>query len=353
MNDLFDKAESLKERSRFRESRALYKSAAKKSKGVDLINCLIASGGVSRMIGEFDAAVKDYERAVELALKLNDNTLIHDAKAGLALAYRGLGDHRRCIPILADCLRHYKKSHDAEGVAFCIWALAGAFRIKGDIPQAISAFNEAKRAFESLDDSHGVGYSLCGMGGTNRVAGRFSQSLRYYTEANEIFGDLNDDFGLAYSHCGMGNALRMALDYKGALTNFKSASAVYKKIGDIASYSYTLWSIGSTYLMLGKPGMAGKHFMAAKKNFTKTKDARGIIYCMLGTAQIKYLKGGVKEAVDEISKAVAMAQKCGFAVEYCHGRALLSAAQTGHADNKCYKSLGLRLRFEQIPFNIP
>ena len=111
-----------------------------------------------------------------------------------------------------------------------------------------------------------------------------------------MFEKLGDRFGLAYSYCGLGNAGRMREDYKNGLANFKKAEKLYKKIGDRVSYAYTLWSIGTTYKMLGKYKEAVDSFNSALELFRITKDPRGKIYCMLGSAEVEYLAGDMKKA---------------------------------------------------------
>ncbi|MEW6675269.1 MAG: tetratricopeptide repeat protein [Nitrospirota bacterium] len=309
-------------------------------------------GDICRMQGDFDAAVKNYSGAIKLAKKIRDTIRATDAKVGLGLSLRAQGKWKRAIRLIREAKMVYPKKGDSEGIAFTLWAEAGALRIKGDIAGAIKVFKESYKIFRSIKHDSGVGYSLCGLGGTSRVAGGFKDSLKYYTAANKLFSTVKDAFGIAYSYCGIGNAYRMIGDYKNAITNFAKAVRLYKKIGDKVSYSYTIWSLGTTYKMIGDYKRARDYFIRAMLLFKKTEDLRGIIYCRLGLGELNFLEGRKTHAKRQLKAALYDSTKNSFAVEKCHAKTILSYMD-GKIDNGCYNKLGLKLRFQGLPFNIP
>lgn len=349
---LLNKAETLKNYSRYRDALKLLKKALKDSEGEDRLECLLALADACRMTGDFAHAEEHYEEAIELAKEMKEPLLALDASVGLALAKRALGDWKGSLRLLSKAEKAYEKKADAEGAAFVLWAKAGALRIKGDIPDAVDTFKEARDRFAGLGDERGKGYSLCGMGGTSRVKGDFKGSLKYYTQANALFRKLGDRFGIAYSHCGIGNALRMKGDFEGAREHFGRATVLYRRIGDVVSYSYTLWSLGKTHMMLGNLGLSEKYVKDALGHFRKTKDPRGLIYCRLALGELQWLWGRKAGAKRMLRQAGEEARAHGFMVEDCHAGALLSSTEDG-TDNSCFGRLGLRLSFSDIPFNIP
>lgn len=350
------KGNGLVYRSKFKDAIKAYRWALKKSENEDEeLTSNLALGDTYRLTGDFDLSIEHYEAALKLAGKAGGTQL--DASVGLALAKRALGHHKEALAILAKVEKAYAKSGDKEGIAFTLWAKGGTLRIKGDIQEAIKCFEEARKLFVSLKDKKAEAYCLCGLGGTNRIAGQFKKSLEYYEKANAAFKAIKDTFGMAYSHCGMGNALRMMEDFNGSRDHFVRAAALYQRIGDIVSYSYTLWSLGMTNIFSGLLNLAEKYFKDAKSNFRKTGDVRGIIYCRMGVAQIRALQarpGTISpDAKRMLTQAVGEAKQYRFEVELCHAEALLGKIANGTVDNSCYKALGLKLAFSELPFNIP
>lgn len=342
---------------------------------------MLSLGDTYRMTGDFGLAAKNYSQAIDLARKHRMTTWLADARVGLGLSLRALGRWNEALKLIRESARTYSRADDLEGVAFSLWAEAGALRIQGKIAESIKTFKKSFAIFQSLKDEQGIGYCLCGLGGTHRVAGFIKDSLRYYHEANSLFSRIKDRFGIAYSYCGIGNAYRMMKDYKRSLVNFSKAVDLYQKIGDKVSYAYTLWSLGTTHKMAGNFQKARDNFMKAMLLFRRTKDPRGIIYCSLGLGEIDFLSGGKAMAVKRLRMAFQDAVRNSFAIEKCHAATLLSYMNvgnlpmgpyghpyqggikrgtkegpdrfTGMIDNRCYNRLGLKLKFQGLPFNIP
>ncbi len=352
----FKKAELLRQKSRYRESLALFRKALSGYRSLrdpqGVLDCRMSIGDVHRMIGNYALAERSYSAAAAVAREVDDAVAVADAGTNIALCMRGRGDWRHALPLLQKNLAFYEKNRDRQATAFSLWAIGGTLRIKGDIQNAIRIYNNALKLFRKQRLRPAVGYSLCGLGGTHRIAGMFSESLDYYRKANRLFAGIGDKFGTAYSYCGIGNAYRMLDQYKKALASFGRASKIYTAIGDRVSYSYTLWSIGTTYKMMGDHANALLYFRTAQRLFRKTRDPRGLIYCRLGMGEVALLEGRKKQAEKYIMESVQLAEQYGFKVEQCHA-GLLTSSLGGKLKTACYNKLGLSLSFTRAPFNIP
>jgi len=356
MRDQFRKAQALVRASKYRKALSSFRRALKKAADTsEKAECHMAIADTGRMTGDFEDAVVHYSEAISLMPRNAPERV--DATVGLALAKRALGYHAEAIKSLDKAVEYYSRKDDREGLAFATWARAGALRIKGDVPAALKQFGEARKMFKALGDWPAVGYSLCGLGGSSRVRGDFEKSLKFYTEANELFSSLKDTFGIAYSHCGIGNAFRMKGDLEVAREHFVKASTLYQRIGDIVSFSYTLWSLGKTHMLSGNLPLAEKYFKDAQRNFRQTKDPRGLAYCRLAIGEVKLMLGTSAqrraEARRYFTEARDISSRWKFGVELCHSEALISFLDEGKTDNSCYKTLGLKLSFGKVPFNIP
>jgi tetratricopeptide (TPR) repeat protein len=374
---LIEHAEKLKEESLYFQSLRLFKKAFQKYKKIShvdgMLHCMISLGDIYRMIGQFDLAIESYSGVIDLAKKYKKKIWVLDAKIGLGLSLRAKGKWKESLKLIRESKNSYIRHGDKEGIAFSLWAEAGALRIKGDVKGAIRTFKRSFHIFKMLKNRQGMGYCLCGIGGSSRIAGLFRDSYKYYTAANKLFSKIKDIFGLAYSYCGIGNAFRMLNDYKKAILYFSKATRLYKKIGDIVSYSYTLWGLGSTYKMMGNYKKAYDNFRKALVLFKKTDDQRGIIYCKLGIGELNLLQNKKKNAVSLVRDAFHESIKNGYAVEKCHAGLILSYLYENISftkvvqikekkklvpfsekiDKRCYRKLGLKLKFQGLPFNMP
>jgi tetratricopeptide (TPR) repeat protein len=369
-DNILSRAEKLREKSLYRQSLTLFRQVLKKlSKMKDpegMYHCVLASGDLHRMMGDFDLAATSYLSAIAIARESKSLIKVADAKVGLGLSLRAQGKWKEAIKLIGESKRIYKKQNDTHGIAFTSWAEAGALRIKGDITGALKGFGESRKIFKSMKDSQGIGYCLCGIGGASRMAGRFRDSLKYYTAANGLFIAEGDRFGKAYSYCGIGNAYRMLGDYKNAFVYFAKATGLYKKMGDKVSYAYTLWGLGTAYKMTCFHKKARDYFTKAMSLFKETKDPRGIIYCKLGFGEISLLEGKGATAKKYFSEALKGSAENSFALERCHAETLISFLgstscgynagrnkSSGKMKGTCYDRLGLKIAFQKLPLNIP
>jgi tetratricopeptide (TPR) repeat protein len=170
----------------------------------------------------------------------------------------------------------------------------------------------------------------------------------------------------------------MINDYKSAFRNFRKAAKLYEKIGDKVSYAYTLWGFGITHSLIGNNVKANNYLLRSMKLFQETKDARGIIYCRLGLGQLALIDREDSLAKRHIEASLNASLKNSFRVETCHAKILMSLIdhygnslhsqldkQGSVGDNReirgfhgkrylrCYNSLGLKLRVQGLPMNIP
>ncbi len=144
--------------------------------------------------------------------------------------------------------------------------------------------------------------------------------------------------------------------YPDALKHFRKATQLYEDIGDIVSYSYTLWSVAELYKMQRDFTMAKLQIATALRNFKKTKDPRGIIYCDLTLGEIDLMRGRNAAAEKRLRRALANAGKHSFSLEQCHANTLLAflaGASVNAVSLSGYKKIGVAMRTRAIPFNIP
>jgi tetratricopeptide (TPR) repeat protein len=358
---LIKNAEVLRDKTQYMEALRVFKSALsisrKKGDVSGILDATLGIADISRMTGNFDAAINNYEEALEACEALGRTLTAADCMVGMGLSLRAIGMWKEALRFVSAAKKTYRKEKDKRGAAFSLWAEAGVQRVAGNIGKAITLFKEANGLFASVRFDPGIAYSLCGLGGAHRIAGKYEESLSYYRKANQMFGRLKDKFGTAYSHCGIGNACRMQKRFGGdAMRHFRKAAQIYEEIGDIVSYSYTLWSIATVYKMKKDFHQAETYTNAAMRNFKKTKDPRGLIYCNMLLGEMDFMRGKNASAVKRLRGALLEAKNYGFSLEQCHANTLLAflaGASSETVPLSCYKRIGVVIHTASIPFNMP
>ena len=349
---LIQQAETRRARSQFKNAQAIFLKAVKAAaEAPEQAQAWQGVADCARLLGNFPGALLGYGAALKLA-PAKDLAFKADLWCGQSLAQRASGKPALALTGLKQALAAYVKLKDADGQAFCHWALGGTLRIAGDLLAARKHLLLAEKAFAKLDQAEGASYVDCALGGVNRMLGRHAENKRYYARASARMRVRQDPFGVAYSWCGLGNVARMDGDLAEALKNFRKAENGYAKIGDKVSYAYTLWSLGTTYKLLERFGEARKALAKADGLFKLTKDGRGRAYVQQALAEIEALEGNPAKGLARLKRSAALAKP--YAWEARHHRSLtaLLQGQPGLAE-RAYLGSGSVFKPSSLPVNWP
>jgi tetratricopeptide (TPR) repeat protein len=349
---LINQAESRRARSQFKTAQAAFLKAVKAApdQGAEA-QAWQGVADCARLLGNFHGALLGYGAALKLA-PAKDLAFKADLWCGQALAQRASGKPAQALRGLAKALAAYKKLKDAEGQAFCHWALGGTLRIAGDLPAARQTLLLAEKAFAKLDQAEGASYVDCALGGVHRMLGRHVENKRYYTRASARMRVRRDPFGIAYSWCGLGNVARMDGDLAAALKNFRKAEKGYAKIGDQVSYAYTLWSLGTTFKLMKRFGEARRALAKADALFKRTKDGRGQAYVQQALGEIEALEGHPAQGLARLKRSAALTRP--YAWEARHHRALTALLQgKPQLAERAYQGSGSSFKPSSLPVNWP
>jgi tetratricopeptide (TPR) repeat protein len=173
-------------------------------------------------LGQYDKAIADYNKALEL-----DPTHIFaynnrgNVFAILGQYDKAIADYNRAIQLNP----HYASPYNGRG---------NAYLFQGEFSRALAEFNRA------LEIEPGYASPYCGRGNVYLFQGEFSRALAEYNRAMEIEPGEAVDYnnrGLAYSLLG---------NYEKALADFN------KSIGLDPDYALAHRNLGNTYFFLGQ-----------------------------------------------------------------------------------------------------
>lgn len=163
---------------------------------------LIQAGAASRKARQFQAAADFYSRALELDARQ------FQALKGLADAYRGLGDMRRCL----DVWDRYLALRATDG---SVQARVGDACRRLGLPKRAMGHYQA-----ALDHDPNDRYALTGLADLHHKEHRVEESLQCWERLLDL------DPGLLHIRTMAGNACRRRLDFARAEHHFREALKV-------------------------------------------------------------------------------------------------------------------------------
>ncbi len=323
-------------------------SLLKKYNGTDG-ETLFLYGEAERMLGNFEPAIKIYERAAKyaktpelkieilLALAASERTLGRAESAyqaalaarvladslefeehsvyalqEMAMAMRAYGALDESMDMLNEVLAYYTEKKDYSGMSFILWAKGGIFRLKGQFVESKEMFKRAAANAKKAVDKISLAYAYCGLAGVSRICAEVENCVKYYKMAEVIFKNTEDTFGKAYTNCGMANGLRQLGKYNEAWKKYIEADKLYSQIGDKVDLGFVKWGKADVLKKKGKLKEALVELWAAKEFFASSDEKRGQILTEISIAQTLYALGQKEDAVKIYDAAVAAAKKEGL-----------------------------------------
>jgi len=175
-------------------SRAL--EAGERLPGGRLARVFRLRGSANEAIGNLDAALSDYERAIELAEREADDMVRWQALIDLGLLWAAR-DYSRSEPCFRAALDLARDLGDKAALGHSLNRLGNLSSNQGDFATARQLSEEALAIFRESQDAVGVAQTLDLLAMTCLQGMQFEPAVRYYREAIDLLDALGDQRTLA------------------------------------------------------------------------------------------------------------------------------------------------------------
>lgn len=175
-----------------------------------LVNALYVRGGLLNSMVDYQGALRDLQRAYELAP--SSETLSRGDVAGmLALVYEYRREPRLAIPYFEEAAEFHRRNHNVMELSIALYGLGKANKGVGNLEIGRNQLIESKQLAEQVNDEQGVAYALKELAGISLSAKQFSLAQQQLEEALAIFKKSQNKFMLFDSYKTM---LVVALEQK-------------------------------------------------------------------------------------------------------------------------------------------
>ena len=158
-------------------------------------------GQAHSTLGEFEAAMRDFETALELARQAQD--LTEQCLGLLVLGGLWAGrDYRRSGSYFQAAIDLAQQLEDTRLYARCLNRFANWLVNTGSPLKGVKAHLEALSIFEALDDHQGIAETLDPLGMGHAIHGDLVSALACFERAIEVFRAQGDQLGLVNALCG-------------------------------------------------------------------------------------------------------------------------------------------------------
>ncbi len=213
--------------------------------------------------GQYQAAIESHQKAKELAQAINDPENLINALSGLGSIYDSLGLSQQAIPFYEQALAVARKSHDQQGIAIALGNLGIAHASLKQYERAIDYDNQALKLPQAIKDPVGVVASLQGLGSIALAQRNFPDAIRFYEQALNLARRINDLNGIQIALVNLSVAYQTQGQIAQATQSAQRAVELAHQLGDREGEASALNNLGVILHQAGKPAEAETRFFAA------------------------------------------------------------------------------------------
>jgi CHAT domain-containing protein/tetratricopeptide (TPR) repeat protein len=219
---------------------------------------LSALGDCDYIVGDMKSALDHKSRARDLYHREND--LINEANyclTSIGQIQGNLGEQDAMIQSYARALEMFRRLADANGESWTLSSMGWAFALQGDYTKALDNMQQALRAAHDAGDRQGEVNAYRGIGNVYidlGDAGRALEQLQKCESAATALGSkwdraaINNNIGLVH--------LELTKDYDKAIARFQTCAILGRQVGDARLEGCALGNVGVAYCRQGKAAEA-------------------------------------------------------------------------------------------------
>ena len=207
-------------------------------------------GSANYSIGQYQAAIRCYEQALEIAREMENRGGEGNHLGNLGNAYAALGETQQAIEYYEKALGIAREIGDRRGEGNHLGNLGIAYADLGETRQAIEYYEKALEIAREIGDRRGEGNRLGNLGLAYADLGETRQAMEYYEKALKIRREIGDRRGEAKSLGGLGQNHRRSGDFARSLSYSMQALAIFRELGDCLSEGRELLFQGHTYFAM-------------------------------------------------------------------------------------------------------
>ncbi len=190
-------------------------------------------GAVLTVLGEYEEAAADYQRALDLVRRAGDRRREIEVLVGLSGVYNYWHRGEPAIEYNEQALAIARELEDRAFQAVClanrVWIRSAGY---GQIVETTPDAEEALRLSEGIGDPQLLSMTLCFLGGALQWRGDFDRALQYLHEGEELAHRAHAGFLWGYTAFMIGHANTAKGEYEEALRWYRRLSDYASAAGD-------------------------------------------------------------------------------------------------------------------------
>jgi len=232
---------------------------------------LLGDGNRRAFAGEYDQAIRAYEKASVLFLKLGHTVRAARANMQIGTFLRSSGRLAEAEELYRQALAVLREAGDQASVGNALLQLGHARLAEGDVAGARALLAEALGTSRQAGSRHVEAQVLRLLGDVHRQEGRWDAAIGVMRQAYELTKEVNDPIGQAYTLLGLGLVHLRTEDLEAADEALGEADRLVRGTGDRMAEARVRTAIGELALARRDPAAAGEALREAAAAFRELR----------------------------------------------------------------------------------
>ncbi len=256
------------------------KALAQFTKVVELdpkrINGIRAKGRAEIESGNAQAGLDDLTHAQTLANELGNEEEKGEIFQAMGVAYSVLGKLDDALRSLQDSLAIKQKLGLKRGIADSLEMIGSTYLSLGKSDLALKNYNDALAVRKDIGDKAGTGDVLNDLGQCYTERGQYDDALKLFKQALQVEVDVGDENNKGMVLNNIGNTYLSKGDYENARTFFSQSLEIREKLKFPSDIADTKHNLGDTFTGLGQYDQAVPQYLSALDLRRTSSDKLGI-----------------------------------------------------------------------------
>ena len=311
------------------------------------VNALIAMGRVEITSRNPQGALDFFNRALTLAIQLENDESKAMILQGIGICYRQLNKNDEALRNLQQALELRRRLGDKRGVAVSLNTMAQIQEEMGKSDQALKGYQEALQLRREIGDKGGLGDTLIDLGTFYNYRGRYDDALKYFKESLQVERELGSESNQGLCLNNIGTCYFSKGDYESALAYFQQALQLREKSNVPGEIAETVYNLGEAEAKLGQYDQALSQYHRALDLYRSAGDKRNAALASYGMGSLFGNQGRYGAALNSKEEAVKtfreLQDRSPMMAEVLsgYGIALAQAGRINDAQKILEQSLGL------------
>ncbi|MGB0522473.1 MAG: tetratricopeptide repeat protein [Flammeovirgaceae bacterium] len=258
---------------------------------------------------EYDEAIKNHLKAIELAKSIDDHERIGSSYSYLADLYKQAGDPQKSLEAYNQSIKALNQANDKSELMTTYADLGELYRKNNDYQKSLDYFEQALELARLANARKKEGEMLFHVATVYHAKNDYKDAKYFYEKSLAIRKEINDKRGQAYCLAQLAGIKSANYDFDEATQLYNQAIALGQAIHDKDAVAHCRTGLAQMWVSQNKYNQAEQVYLSLLEHYTTTKNYTEQVNTTINIAQLYVSKGDFDKALELYEEAQFIAKK--------------------------------------------